>query len=75
MTWRFWWEHPAKLRTVIVNRKGEPDSAIRGVLWTNKGAWIVLKDAYLLMEGREPQKLDGEIIVERQTIDFIQVLP
>lgn len=74
MSWRWWWEHPAKLRTVIVNLK-QSDEAIRGVLWSNRGAWIVLKDAYLLVEQKEPMKMDGEVIIERTNVAFYQVLP
>jgi hypothetical protein len=74
MSWRFWWEHPARLRLVVVNLK-DSDTAILGVLWQQAGPWIVLKEAYVLTGGREPVKADGEIVVEKANVSFYQVLP
>lgn len=74
MSWRFWWEPPCLLRTVIVNRKSDPESAIRAVLWERRGPWLVFRDAYLLLPQHEPQKLDGEVVIAIANIDFMQVL-
>lgn len=73
MSWRFPWEPPALLRTVIVNLKSE--TAIKGVLWGKRGQWLILRDAYALTVGHEPTKVDGECLVLMENIDFVQVLP
>lgn len=48
--------------------------AIAGVLWSRRGSLILLKDATLHQDGAEPAKVDGEILVDRARIDFVQVL-
>jgi hypothetical protein len=49
------------------------DKALEGVLWDDRGPLIVLRDATLVQqEGRV--KLDGEVVVERSRIDFVQVV-
>ncbi|MEV5770092.1 hypothetical protein AB0L49_02310 [Streptomyces antimycoticus] len=50
------------------------DKAFSGVLWAKRGPLLVLRDAELLEAGREPQRVDGEIVVERSQVEFIQVL-
>jgi hypothetical protein len=57
-------------RRVIVNL--EDESAIEGVFWRQAGPLIVLKDAALLRTGEEPIPLDGEQIIERSRVLFIQ---
>ena len=57
----------------MVNLKTE--KAISGVLWAQRGQLLVLKTPFLLEAGRDPQKVDGEVIIERQNVDFIQILP
>lgn len=71
--WRFW-DPPCMCRTVIVNLRNS-DEAIRGVLWSTRGAWWTLKNATLLVEGREVTPLDGEVVIERKQILFVQVMP
>lgn len=48
-------------------------SAIEGVLYDDRGPLIVLKDARLHNEGGTAP-LDGEVLVERERIDFVQVV-
>jgi hypothetical protein len=70
----FWWRPPCLLRTVIVNLKDDPSMAIRGVLWSTRGQWLVFRDPALLKSGA-PTPLDGEVIVHRTNLSFLQVLP
>jgi hypothetical protein len=70
--WRFWAATPAKVRSVIVNLK-HSDVALRGVMWSNRGAWIVLQDADLLDAHKEPRKI-GAVVVERANVAFYEVL-
>lgn len=59
-------------RRVLVNLKS--GSAFRGILWQHRGPLLVLRGAELLETGAEPRPVDGEIVVERSNVDFVQVL-
>lgn len=61
-----------ELRTVIVNLKS--GRAFRGVVWRRRGPFMVLRNAELLKDRAGGNRLDGEVLVERVDIDFIQVL-
>jgi small nuclear ribonucleoprotein (snRNP)-like protein len=58
-------------RRVMVNLTS--GSAIDGVLWGDRGPLIVLRDANLHSEGGSAP-LDGEVIIERDRIAFVQVV-
>jgi hypothetical protein len=60
-------------RRVVVNKLD--GTALDGVLWDETGPLLVLKGARLLEAGGEPVDIDGEVIVERSAINFVQVLP
>ena len=48
-------------------------SAIEGVLWDDRGPLIVLRDGSLHSpDGSGP--LDGEVIIERDRVAFVQVV-
>jgi hypothetical protein len=72
MEW--WWNRPPVLRIVIVNQQHDAQEAIRGALWGYRGPWLVLRDASLLRAHSEPQPLDGEVLVLRANVSFLQVL-
>lgn len=57
-------------KSVIVNLK--TDKAFQGVLWQQRRDLLVLRNATLLEQGKEAP-VDGEVVVERANIDFIQV--
>lgn len=67
----FWWRRTALRRRVVVNLC---DKAFTGVLWAKRGPLLVLRGAELLEAGRSPQPLDGEIVIERARVEFIQVV-
>lgn len=60
-------------RRVLVNLKTE--KAVSGVLWTRRRRLLVLKDATLLEPKAAPVHLDGDVVIERGNVDFVQVLP
>lgn len=60
-------------RRVVVNKLD--GTALEGVLWDEAGPLLVLKGARLLDRASEPVDIDGEVIVERTSINFVQVLP
>lgn len=58
-------------RRILVNLKS--GTAIEGVLWEDRGPLILLKNAALHTHGGSTP-LDGEVIVERSELDFVQVV-
>jgi len=76
MRWLLWWRPPCLLRVVIANLKDDPTMAIRGVLWSSRGRWLVLREASILMKGATTTTaLDGEVVVHRSNVAFLQVIP
>ena len=72
--WLFWWRPPCLLREVIVNHVTD-EVAYQGVLWKSRGAWLTLKDVKALHPGREPAPMDGDMVIHRDKVAFLQVLP
>jgi len=60
------------LRRVVVNTK--TDRAFRGVLWRRYRGYLVLRNAELVKAGGETVPVDGEVVIEAENIDFMQVL-
>lgn len=58
-------------RRVMVNLT--TGTAIDGILWGDRGPLIVLKDANVHTNG-QTAPLDSEVIIERDRIDFVQVI-
>lgn len=58
------------LRRVVVNLVN--GTSIEGVLYRDPGNLIVLKNAVYLEPGAEPVALDGETVIERDRVLFIQ---
>lgn len=58
-------------RRMLVNLHG--GNAIDGVLWSRRGALLVLRDARLLEPGAEAVQLDGDVLVDRREVSFSQV--
>lgn len=50
------------------------DKALRGVMWGQRGELLILKDVELLEPGRQPVRVDGEVVVEAANVDFVQIL-
>ena len=74
MDWLWWLAPPCVRKTVIVNLKAD-DTALRGVLWRTAGPWLVLRQASALKPHGEPIAIDGEAVVHRADVLFMQVLP
>lgn len=70
-----WWRPPCLLRRVLVNLTTDKDTALRGVLWRTRGPWLVLRQVELLKPQTKPTLMDGDVIVHRSHVAFIQVLP
>lgn len=48
--------------------------AMNGVLYARRGRYLVLRDVTLHAPGNEPTRMDGEVLLDRDRVDFIQVL-
>lgn len=60
------------LRQVIVNTR--TDRAFRGVLWKQRRGYLILRNAEMLRAKGEVTPMDGEIVIQADNIDFIQVV-
>jgi hypothetical protein len=67
--WRRW---PIRKR-VLVNL--DDGRAFDGILFARRGPLLVLRNARLIEPGAEPVDVDGEVIVERPRVSFMQVQP
>jgi hypothetical protein len=70
-----WWRPPCVLRTVVVQLVHDDTLAIEGVLWAVRGPWFTIARARLLKAGLEPSRVDGEVILHRSNVAFVQVVP
>lgn len=67
------WRTTALRRRVVVNlRSGR---AVEGILFERAGPLLVLKSARLHDAGSAPIDVDGDVVLERSVVDFVQVLP
>jgi hypothetical protein len=57
-------------RRVLVNMRS--GSAITGLLWARRGRTLVLKSAELLEQGSAPVVMDGDVIVDRDQVEYVQ---
>jgi hypothetical protein len=74
-SWLFWWRPPCLLRVVLVNLISDDETALRGVLWSSRGPWLTLKDVSMIKTNLAPITMDGDAIVHRANVAFLQVLP
>jgi len=70
--WQRLFQRYPTMRRVIVNTKTE--RAFRGVLWRQRAGYLVLRNAEMLKPRGETVRVDGEVVIERQNVDFVQAL-
>lgn len=58
-------------RRVLVNL--DDGRAFDGVLYDRRGPLLVLREAKLIEPGSPPVSVDGEVLIERPRVAFIQV--
>jgi hypothetical protein len=58
-----------ELKTGIVNLKS--GTAMRGVIYARAGDWYILRQAALLPDNKP---IDGEVLIKKSDIDFIQIV-
>jgi hypothetical protein len=57
---------------VIVNLV--TDKAFRGVLWERTRDHLVLKQAELMEPRARPVPMDGDVVIDRAKVEFLQVV-
>jgi hypothetical protein len=62
---------PVRRRALVNLTTGK---AFRGVLWAKRGPLLILRDAVLIENGQQVP-LDGEVVIERPQVEFIQLIP
>ena len=63
--------YPVK-RKVVVNTKS--DRTFSGVLWRKAWGYLVLRNVEMLKARGEAVAVDGEVVVLRENVDFVQVV-
>jgi hypothetical protein len=64
-----WQVEPRKRRRAIVNLKS--GRSFEAVIWSSRGRYLALRDASLLT-GQMQQKVDGEVVIAKTDIEFVQ---
>lgn len=59
-------------RRVVVNLLS--GRAVEGVLTAQDGPLLCIKDARIHEPGADPAPVDGDVVVERSQVDFIQAI-
>lgn len=59
-------------KRLVVNLKD--GTAIDGFLWDERRALIVLKGCTIHIPGEQPTPADGEIVIERENISYVQAI-
>jgi hypothetical protein len=66
-------------RRLVVRRRVlvqlDTGRAVVGTLWTTKANRIVIKGAELFEPGTEPTKMDGDVVIERARVEYVQAVP
>jgi hypothetical protein len=70
-----WWRPPCLLRGVLVTLVSDSETAFKGVLWRSRGPWLVLRDVSIIKARTAPLLVDGEVVIHRANLAFLQVLP
>jgi hypothetical protein len=66
-------------RRLVVRRRVlvqlDTGRAVVGTLWTTKASRVVIKNAELFEPGTEPTKMDGDVVIERARVEYVQAVP
>jgi hypothetical protein len=68
------WGLPRRRYRVLVNFRDPTAPALDGILWQRRGRWLVMRDCALLETAKAtPTRVDGEVILDRSLVLFLQV--
>ena len=73
MLWPWPWRPPFVYHSVLVNLKSNPHEGLQGVVWGTRGPWITLRKAALAKANGDTQPMDGDVVIHRDNIAFVQV--
>lgn len=66
-------------RRLVVRRRVlvqlDTGRAVVGTLWSTKASRVVVKSAELFEPGSEPTRMDGDVVIERARVEYIQAVP
>jgi hypothetical protein len=65
------WQRWPICKEVLVNL--DDGRAFSGILYRRRGPLLTLRQARLIVPGGEPVDVDGEVIIERPRVSWIQV--
>lgn len=68
--YRSWLRLPIRRRAYVTLTDG---TTVAGVLWRRHGGYVTLRDARLHAEGQQVP-IDGEVVIDRDRIQFLQLL-
>lgn len=68
----FWARRLVTRKRVLVSLRS--GSAVEGVLWKRRGRVVVLKSAQLHEPGSAPASMDGDVVVDRDQVEYTQVV-
>jgi small nuclear ribonucleoprotein (snRNP)-like protein len=65
-------------RRLVVRRRVlvqlDTGRAVVGTLWSTKAHRVVIKNAQLLEPGNEPTHMDGDVVIERARVEYVQAV-
>ena len=62
--------HVVRRRVVITLKSG---TTVMGVVTVSKRSFCMVRDASVIERGGQPVRADGEVLLEREHIDYIQI--
>jgi small nuclear ribonucleoprotein (snRNP)-like protein len=65
------WSHLMHHNVVVNLTSGK---AFDGIMWERRGPLLVLRKARMLEAGHDAIEVDGEVVIERDKVEFIQLL-
>jgi hypothetical protein len=70
-----WWNRaPCVLQRVVVNVTYNPNEALRGFLWAQRGPWLMLRNVEALAPNEAPSKVEGDVVIHVDRVAFMQVV-
>jgi hypothetical protein len=66
---------PISRRPVLINFVHQEHGAVRGVLFSRRAEYFCLKNAALVQSDGSLVPIDGDVLIHRAQIVFLQVLP
>lgn len=72
-SWLRWWRPPFLLRQVTVHLQDTTGTVLFGDCWQARGPYLVLRNATVKLSGLEPQRADGDVVVHRANVSYLQV--